>query len=355
MFQSNFLLLSLTLALGTIALADQVTLKNGDRLTGDIVKSDTKELTLKSPFAGVVAIQWDAIETITSINPIYVHLTTGETLTGPVTTTDGKIQVVTPSSGTIAIAKDKVQAIQSKDEESAYEKSIERLRNPNLLDLWSGFMDTGLSMARGNSVATTFTLGMNAARVTPRDKITVYFTSLYSKNKTNGISVLGADADRGGIRYDVNFARRNFAFGSTDLEYDKLQQLDLRGVFGGGLGRHAIKTDRTVLDLFGGGALNKEFFTNNVSRTSAEIQAGDLLSYKATKATQFTQSLVFFPNLSDTGAYRMNFDISAVTAVKRWFGFHITLSDRYLSNPIRPGIRKNDFLLTTGIRITFAR
>jgi putative salt-induced outer membrane protein YdiY len=167
--------------------------------------------------------------------------------------------------------------------------------------------------------------------------------------------VLGADADRGGIRYDVNFAGRSFAFGSTDLEYDKLQQLDLRGVFGGGLGRHAVKTDRTVLDLFGGGALNKEFFTNNLSRTSGEIQAGDLLSYKATKATQFTQSLVFFPNLSDTGAYRMNFDISAVTAVKRWFGFHITLSDRYLSNPIRPGIRKNDFLLTTGIRLTFAR
>ena len=216
-------------------------------------------------------------------------------------------------------------------------------------------MDTGLSMARGNSVTTTYNLGMNAARVTPRDKITVYFTSLYSKNRTNGVTVLGADADRGGIRYDVNFAGPNFAYGSTDLEYDKFQNLNLRGVFGGGLGRHVVKTDRTIFDVFGGGDLDKEFFTNNLSRTSGEVQVGDQLNYKMSKVTQITQSLVFSPNLSDTGAYRMNFDVSAVTAVKKWLGFHITVSDRYLSNPILPGIKKNDFMLTTGLRITFAR
>ena len=47
-------------------LADQVVLKNGDRLTGNIVNSDGKTLTLKSEFAGEVKIQWDAITEITS-------------------------------------------------------------------------------------------------------------------------------------------------------------------------------------------------------------------------------------------------------------------------------------------------
>jgi hypothetical protein len=32
--------------------ADQVTLKNGDRLTGTIVKSDAKTLLIKTEFAG---------------------------------------------------------------------------------------------------------------------------------------------------------------------------------------------------------------------------------------------------------------------------------------------------------------
>jgi putative salt-induced outer membrane protein len=347
--------LLLFLALATTALGDQVTLNNGDRLTGQIVKSDTKELTLRSEFAGVIKIQWSAIDTITSATPLYVHLTSGDTLAGPVTTTDGQFRVATATTGTITAAKSKVKAITSKEEEAAYEKEVERLRNPSLLDLWTGFVDTGLSMARGNSTTTTFSVGMNAARVTPRDKITVYFTSLYSKNKTGGVSVLGADADRGGIRYDANIAGRTFAFGSTDLEYDKFQNLDLRAVFGGGLGRHVIKTDDTVLDLFGGATLNKEFFANDLSRTSGEIQMGDQFNHKLNRSVQITQSLVFFPNLSDTGAYRMNFDASAVTTLKRWLGFHITVSDRYLSNPILPGIKKNDFLLTTGLRITFAR
>ena len=44
----------------SLALADQVTLKNGDRLTGAVLKSDAKALTLKSEFAGTVAIDWNA-------------------------------------------------------------------------------------------------------------------------------------------------------------------------------------------------------------------------------------------------------------------------------------------------------
>jgi hypothetical protein len=51
----------------------------------------------------------------------------------------------------------------------------------------------------------------------------------------------------------------------------------------------------------------------------------------------------------------MNFDVAAVTTLKKWLGWQVTISDRYLSNPIQPGLKKNDFLLTTGFRITFAR
>jgi len=347
--------LFLFIALTTVALADQVTLSNGDRITGQIVKSDDKELTLKTEFAGELKIQWNAISTITSTAPLYVHLTSGDTLAGPITTEDHQFRVATANNGTITTPKDKVKAITSKEEEALYEKSVERLKNPTLLDLWTGFLDTGLSEVRGNASSTTFSMAMNASRTTPRDKITVYFTSIYSKNKTNGVRVLGADADRGGIRYDVNLGSRTFAFGAGDFEYDQIQNLDLRAVFGGGLGRHVIKTDTTAFDLFGGGALNKEFFGNNVSRTSGEIQIGDTLAHKVNRSFQLTQSLIFFPNLSEGGEYRMNFDASGVLAIKKWLGFHITLSDRYLSNPIPAILKKNDVLLTTGIRLTFAR
>ena len=37
-----------------------------------------------------------------------------------------------------------------------------------------------------------------------------------------------------------------------------------------------------------------------------------------------------------------------------WLAWQLTLSDRYLSNPV-PGTKKNDVLLTTGLRLTLAR
>ena len=61
-----------------------------------------------------------------------------------------------------------------------------------------------------------------------------------------------------------------------------------------------------------------------------------------------------FPNLTYTGEYRMNFDLSGVTVIKRWLGWHVTASDRYLSNPVF-GRQRNDLILSTGFRLSFAK
>lgn len=103
--QCFFLLVSTTLALA--AHADTVTLANGDRLTGTIVKSDGKQLTLKTDYAGctntpaigcLVTLQWPAVRQITSSGPLYVVTPQGTTVGGTVTT-EGNDLVVTPASG----------------------------------------------------------------------------------------------------------------------------------------------------------------------------------------------------------------------------------------------------------------
>jgi len=47
----------------------QVVLKNGDRLTGTVTKSDDKTLLIKTEFAGDVEIQWPAVQEINSTQP----------------------------------------------------------------------------------------------------------------------------------------------------------------------------------------------------------------------------------------------------------------------------------------------
>ena len=43
--------------------ADQVVLKNGDTITGAIVKKDSGKLTIKSEFLGEVSMPWTARRT----------------------------------------------------------------------------------------------------------------------------------------------------------------------------------------------------------------------------------------------------------------------------------------------------
>jgi small nuclear ribonucleoprotein (snRNP)-like protein len=127
-----FGLVSSQLFVSSQLIADQVELKNGDRLTGNIIESDGKTLTMKSEsvgevqdskFVGEVKIQWDAIQSITSSEPLYVTSKDGQVLTGKVTTTDDKFSVQTATSGEVAVTKDVVKSLRSEAAQVASKQS----------------------------------------------------------------------------------------------------------------------------------------------------------------------------------------------------------------------------------------
>ena len=344
----------LSLLLAMSALADQITLKNGDRLTGSIQSSDAKSLVMKTEFAGTVTVAFDAITAIAADGPLYVGLKDAQTVVGAVDTVNGALAVKTQSTGTVNAAKDSVVFLRNKEQQTIFETEAARLRNPRLVDLWTGFLDLGFATARGNASTSTFTLSSNANRATTRDKIGVYYTSIFSSNTLSGVKATTADSKRGGIAYNLNLNKRTFVFGSVDLETDQFQSLDLRFVPSGGFGYHWIATENTQVDLFGGVAYNREFFSTGLKRSSAEALLGEELVRKLSANSSIREKLVFYPNLSDGGNYRMNFDTTLVTAVRKWFSWQFTVSDRYLSNPA-PGRKKNDVLFSTGARLTFAK
>jgi hypothetical protein len=72
------------------------------------------------------------------------------------------------------------------------------------------------------------------------------------------------------------------------------------------------------------------------------------------KATTLVQAFRLFANLTDRGDYRMNFDLSSTTVVKKWLGWNFSVGERYLSNPVQ-GRQRNDLIVSSGFRLTFAR
>ena len=348
--------------------ADQVTLKNGDRLSGTIVKTedDAKALLIKTELAGDVTISWDAISGIISSQPLHITLSDGRVIAGTVSTTDGKLEVATKEAGTVTAAHDSVKAVRNDAEQA----EAERLLHPRLRDYWAGMLDVGLSVTKGNSSTTALAVAGKASRIVPKHKLSLYYASVYSKDSAQTPSVTNANAMHGGIRYEFSLTPRVYVFAFTDFDSDELQNLDLRNVLGGGLGYHLIATKKTQFDVFGGGSFNQEYFGSYVtenpapppatitvaseSRRSAEVVAGETLSTKLGARTTVSEQLTFFPNLSSTGDYRITFDANATTKINSWLGWQITFTDRYITNPPL-GLKGNDLLLSTGLRVTFGK
>lgn len=349
MIRSTRSLLWLFLLCLPLVAADQVVLSNGDTITGAIVKKDGAKLTIKSEFLGEVSMPWSAVKSIRSDAELTVVLPGGETVKGKISTSGDALQVAAPS-GAKSAPLTAVTAVRDAAEEHAYE----RQQHPGLLELWTGNLDLGLALARGNARTDTLTTAFAASRITTNDKITTYFNQIYGSARVNGVSSDVASAVRGGWTYNRQLSPRMFASILNDYEHDRFQNLDLRAVGGLGAGWNAIKRDTLHFDLSAGIDYDRDNFNDHTHRNSAEFNYGDDLLYKVSAGTSITQSLRMFSNLSQTGEYRLNFDLSAVTAMRKWLGWHVTASDRYLSNPAF-GRQRNDILLSTGFRLTFAK
>jgi putative salt-induced outer membrane protein YdiY len=351
--------------------ADQVTLQNGDRLSGTIVSSDGKTLLLKTEFVGDVSIQWSAITAIASSQDLHFTLKDGKRLSGKVSTSDGTFVVAAPApSAAVSATKEAVVAVRNDAEQKLFDEQAEKMAHPKITYFWGGLFDSGLALTRGNSATASYTLSAKAIRETARDKLTLYSTYIYASDDTTPPGRTTANAIRAGVRGDLNISPRVFVFALADFETNELQHLDLRQVYGGGLGYHVIKTARTVFDLFGGFSYDRDQFsaytlTNPtppppsttiaaITQNSAEALAGEEFDSKFSKRSTVTERFSFFPNLSHTGEYRFQFDTALSTQLKNWLSWQMTFSDRYISYP-PPGLKGNDLLLSTGLRVIWGK
>jgi len=352
--------LVVTCVLLAVAGAETVTLKNGDRVSGSVVKSDGKELVLKTDYAGEIKVQWSAVQDLSSDKKLFVGTPDKRTVEGTVKTEGEELVVNTTTGGAVRVPKAAANLIRSEGEQAAYLKSL----HPPLSREWAGGLNFGFTLARGNSETKSLSLGLNAVRATSHDKISLYANSIYATNDKAGASPhTTANTIFGGIRYDRNLTPRVFVFGAADLQTDDLQRLDLRSIFTGGLGFHAIKTDRTTLDLLAGMNYTRESYGADltvvptiaaVKHNFAGLTLGDEFTQKLGKASLFTQRFYVYPNLNSGGGYRTALDVGLATKLSSWLGWNINFGDRYTSNPALGNV-KNDVLLTTGLGITFKR
>jgi hypothetical protein len=348
--KSSSLVVALCLSLST-AWADQIVLKDGDRITGEVVKKDGQTVTVQTKNFGAVTLKWDDIATIRTDQPLNVVLPGDRTVTANIQTLDGRIQVATPGTP-LTVAPGDIVALRNGAEQRVYE----RLLRPGLWDLWAVSGSLNIAGTKGNAETSTFTTPFNFVRASNTSRTSAYFNSIRATAKLGGVNTKTAQAVRGGWGYSRNLKKNIFANAFNDYEYDQFQSLDLRVVLGAGLGYQVWKSEAGRLAVVGGGAWNRESFSRGATtpaftRKSVEAYWGN--DYNGAR-TNLVQSFRMFNNLTRTGQYRSNFDVGLTTQLAKWLNWNIALSDRHLSNPA-PGRKTNDVLYTTGLGFSFAR
>jgi hypothetical protein len=335
----------LLLSADAIVSAEQVSLKNGDHLSGAIVSMDGKKLVLKTTYAGEVSIDWDAVDQFTSDQPLVVTKSNQQTLTGTVKS-QGADYVVTTPQGQQTVQKSEVAVMRSPADQAAYEKSL----HPGMLEGWAGGGNFGVALARGNSDTTNVALGFDAQRKTTNDAWIINAASIY--NTDGGTKSTTANSFQGLIRYDRNLNKRVFAYGAFVGGYDELQDLNYRIMPGGGIGFHAIATPKTTLDLLVGLGYTRESFTTGLTNNFITATLGDEFAYKLGARTTIMQNLYYLPSLNETSNYRVTGNFGITTKLNGWMTANLLFNDRYYSQPVL-GNKNNDILFTTGFGFTF--
>src|SRR3569833_4523543 len=105
--------------------ADQITLKNGARVTGSIVKKEGKNLTIKTALMGTVTVPWDQVTDVRTGETLNVVLS-GQTAQPPEVTKatlsepSGQVTLAPAQGSPVTVAPERIEAIRNAVEEQSY-------------------------------------------------------------------------------------------------------------------------------------------------------------------------------------------------------------------------------------------
>jgi len=204
----------------TTASADEVIMKNGDRLQGSVVSLSSGKLVFKTAYAGQISIQWDLVEKLTTDQPLEAYLEDDKTLVGKVKTIDGENLVLEPADGSPPVPVPIAQ--------------IETLGPAKTKAGWefTGNVTAGASKESGNTDTEKYSLIGNLQMSKLPHVVNLY--AEFHKEWSN--DTLSKDNALGSATYDRFLTKKWFVFANGTAQTDKFKDLDLLGNLAAGAG-----------------------------------------------------------------------------------------------------------------------
>ena len=336
------ILLSLLCSMTAFAKDDVVVLKNGDRLTGEIIGMQSGELKFFSDYmVESVRLDWARVERLESKSTYMILLVDGKILTNV-------LRLLPSNSGDVA------NFVIGPEPKSIRVQQLDVIRiipaNARFSKLLEGSIDFGFSFTSGNDQYQT-ELVATATYRTGAHSFTALIDSSFSGQPK------GTSTRRNQFTFDYRkqLTPLWYAGGVFDLLNSDQQSLDLRTSVGALLGRNLKQTENTRLSIFGGLAGNREKYSTSTSSpesTNADAMAGaDFITYRFGK-TDLRSRISLFPSLTTPGRMRLQATSNLKFKIARdlYLGFHV-----YENFDSKPPVRadKNDLGISTSLSWKF--
>jgi len=319
------LVLSMSVTTRAQGRTDVVTLANGDRITGEIVRLERGRLEFKTDDAGTLYLEWDKLSRLVSTRPVEVLTTDGRRFLGSLgRAADRSITVLNP-------------------EEVPLQMSEVTLITPIGTSFWrqlDGSIDAGFSYTKSSGVAQ---LNVNSDTVYRRLASRARLTASLTQTKQDD----GSDRDDRAF-LEMSYLRypwqRWFILTAGRFETNESLGLTLRSQIGAAAGPRLVNSNRAQLVLGAGLAVNDEQGVDVESTQNIEalfIFETAFYTYDRPK-TNFDVSVKYYPSLSSLGRHRVQLDAGAKREFWKDLFVALNVYNTYDNRPPNPEANTND-------------
>ena len=319
------------------AKTDVVFLTNGDRITGEIKHFDRGILTLGTDGIGTINIEWDDVDSVSSVYQFRVEDHAG-----------------TKYFGSLLLARNGVLQIAHQGRTDEILQAGVVAMTPLEASFWEqldGSLSFGLSYTKANRLG-QLTLDAAVRRVT-RYRWTEFEISSLSTSQEDRET---QTRDEVTLTHRRLFGGKLFGTGGVAFQHNDELGLDLRSSVSLGAGANLIRTNHNDLIVTAGLSGNQEQSAGvaaDVYNLEAFFSLGfEMFRYDSPK-TDIKSEMTAYPNLTTWGRVRSELDLSARREIAKDFFLSLSLYDSYDSEPADAAAQKNDYGLVTSIGWSF--
>ena len=214
-------------------IADELWLKNGDHITGKVVRMENKTLIFETSYAGEVSVKWGEITNIRTDEPIQMVLSNEVSTHG----------IVTPAeNGKVKVKIDKIE--EPVTFELAQVETINP-KPPGPAVKIKARANVGLTGDRGNTDTDSLYIDGEFVARTEKNRYTV--GAEMKREESEGERT--ANSTLGYLKYDHFLSQKWYFYTNALFEMDEFQDLNLRSTVGAGAGHQFFETPLTNLSL----------------------------------------------------------------------------------------------------------